>query len=65
MGDQLVEGFGGFAHGDDIVGDAHIACPIFREADLLIHPGKNVVKGMVTLFEGDEKGIRLLKSFEF
>ena len=64
VGDQFVERLWGFAHGDDIVGDPHVAGPIFREADFFIHPGENVVQGMVALFEGDEKGIRLLQSLQ-
>ena len=63
MGDEFVKGLGGFAHGDDIVGDSHVPSPVFGEADLLVHPGKNIVEGVVTLFEGDEKGVGFLEGF--
>jgi hypothetical protein len=63
MGDELIESLGGFAHGDDVVGYSHVPSPIFGEANLLIHPGENVVEGVVSLLESDKEGIGLLESF--
>ena len=64
MGDEFVKGLGRFTYGDDIVGHSHVPSPVFGEADLLVHPRKNIVEGMVTLFEGDKKGVGLLEGFK-
>ena len=64
VGDELVEGLGRFAHGDDVMGNAHIAGPILREADLLVHPGEDLVKIMVSFLKGLEEGIGDLGVFQ-
>jgi hypothetical protein len=65
MGNQFIEGLGGFTYGDDIVGHSHIPSPVFGEANFLIHPGENIVQSMIPLFESDEERVGLLKGFEF
>ena len=64
MGDELVEGLGRFPHGDDIVGNAHVASPILGKADLLVHPGEDFIEVMVSILEGAEKGIGHLGIFQ-
>lgn len=65
MHGEFVEGFGRFSNGHDVMGDAHVAGPVFRETDFFVHPREDFVEVMVSFAKGVEEGVGFGGIFQF